>query len=120
MEEDRLLMPANISDNFKIVLQKMLAVRATHRYQNVVELKRDMQAYGLLAGETNIPQQTPAPQSHAPKPYTPPKPYAPPVVVQKFMRSNFFAWVNENKLPAALIAACLIIILSVVIYVVAN
>jgi serine/threonine protein kinase len=99
LEEDNLIMPENISDGLKAVMRKMLAVRATNRYQSVMELKQDLKAYGLIGG-TIVPQVS---QTHLPSPESAP-----------VLKKKSFA------LPAALISACFVIIISVVIFIVAG
>jgi serine/threonine protein kinase len=49
--EDNLTMPENISDKFKAVLSKMLAVHAKDRYQDVITLKNALQ---ITAAHDNI------------------------------------------------------------------
>lgn len=87
LEEDNLIMPQNISQNLQTVLTKMLSVRAADRYQDVIELKRDMQAYGLLpnitvndpAKATAIPSSYSAVPAHEQTPHAPvpPSDYTP-------------------------------------------
>ena len=67
MDHDTLIPPENISENLKFVLMKMLAVRAASRYQDMMELKKDMQARGLLPGAaTNQPLPQPTTSSIPP------------------------------------------------------
>jgi serine/threonine protein kinase len=42
LEEDHLVMPANISAGLSNILAKMMAVRAINRYQDAMELKKDI------------------------------------------------------------------------------
>jgi serine/threonine protein kinase len=79
LEEDTLVIPENISDNLRIVLQKMLAVRAVQRYQSVIDLKQDMKNYGLIGG---VALDSASAQREAPVPVNPVTPAAPPIIIE--------------------------------------
>jgi hypothetical protein len=113
LEEDHLVMPENASDGLKAVMHKMLAVRAASRYQDVIELKRDMQAYGLLGGDVSV-SQVPV-QPAVPAAQNPAAAEAP-TLVEVPASAPKLNFIKRHKLPSAFIAACLVIIVSVVAF----
>jgi serine/threonine protein kinase len=116
LEEDCLQMPVNISEPFKYVLQRMLAVRPADRYQNFIEINRDMTTYGLMS-HVNPPPPQPMPLSPQPAPenvYGQIVPSEPPV------KGSFFGSKKMLIIAYASIGAAAVMAIAGIIWVVNN
>jgi hypothetical protein len=83
----------------------MLAVKASHRYQSVIELKNDMNAYGLFGGN-NAPQIPPQNFQQMPQ--------------QNFQQIPPAPAKNKFVLPAIVAAACMVFLIPLTIYFAIN
>ncbi|MCL2108275.1 MAG: serine/threonine protein kinase [Oscillospiraceae bacterium] len=107
LDEDNLTMPSGISGGLSYVLQKMMAVRAANRYQNMPELKNDMVLQGLFGAEA-VAMQT----------------YAPPPVESaqsaQVAESPTKSFNKKNKAIYALITAAVVIIAGLSVFLVTR
>jgi hypothetical protein len=60
LEEDNLTIPEHISEGFRAVIVKTMALKITDRYQDVMDIKRDLQQHRLIDSMASFK----APQTH--------------------------------------------------------
>jgi serine/threonine protein kinase len=114
LEADHMFMPENASDGFRIVLQKMLAVRPGDRYQNFSELARDMTAYGLLNAAPPPPESDKAAEAEE---QTPVSADSPSVAAGGFFSSRIFnnnLFASKKMLMFAYVSICAAVVLAAI------
>jgi serine/threonine protein kinase len=122
LEEDCLQMPQNISDPFKYVLQRMLAVRPADRYQSFIEINRDMTTYGLMSHVNPSPppvMPSPPPPSPSPQP-APENIYGQIVPSEPPVKGSFFGSKKMLIIAYASIGAAAVMAIAGIIWVVNN